>query len=116
MANDFLGDMSQQDHERTSIAFLLEFRDVYEQRISDKEVASSDECGDICDLVEQLLYAYFDDRRNSVPIRPPTPDMTYQELIEYINDEVLHFISEEKPEAFIYDAKDGKYYSKDLED
>jgi hypothetical protein len=110
MSNDFLDDMSQADHEDVSIAFLTEFRDVYEERISSGEVDADDACGDKADMVEKLLFTYFDFRRPLVAVRSPSRDMTFRELVDFINDEVLHFISEEKPESFVYNKRDGKYH------
>lgn len=107
--NDF-GSMSPSDHEDISASFLVKFRDIYEKRIQQGEVVATDNAGDKSDMIESLISAYFDFRRVQVPIRTPGHSMTYQDLISFINDEVLLFISEERPELLEYDKKTGRYF------
>ena len=103
-------DMSQDRHEEISCGFFVLFRDTYEQRMYNKEVISSDLIGEKYILIEDLLVAYFDYRRPIVPIRKIDGNLTYSEFMDYINDEILHYISEEHPELFFYDEEDGRYY------
>lgn len=103
-------EMSQDRHEEISCGLFVLFRDTYEERMENKEVIPSDLIGDKYILIEDLLLAYFDYRRPIVPIRKINETLTYTEFMDYINNEILHYISEEHPELFIYDEHDGKYY------
>ena len=101
--------MSPSDHEEVSARFLVKFRDVYEERIYKGEIKATDIVGEQSSMVEDLLFAYFDFRRKVVPIPIPDKNINCQDLIEFINDEILLFISEEKPELFEYDPSSGRY-------
>lgn len=107
--NDF-GSMSHSDHEDISASFLVKFRDIYEKRIQQGEISGTDKAGDKSDMIENLLAAYFDYRRELIPIPVPSKELTYQQLVDFINNEVLLFLSDEKPELFEYDKKTGRYF------
>jgi len=102
--------MSQDRHEEISCGFFVLFRDTYEERMLNKEVLPSDKIGDKYTLIEDLLLAYFDYRRPIIPIRKIDGNITFAEFMDFINNEILHYVSEEHPELFIYDEEDGKYY------
>lgn len=117
--NNFINDMdymenfeymSQERHEEISCGFFVLFRDTYEERIANKEISPNEKIGDKYILIEDLLLAYFDYRRPIIPIRKIDGSLTYKEFMEYVNDEILHYISEEHPELFMYDEDDGKYH------
>lgn len=101
--------MSPSDHEEVSIRFLVKFRDVYEERMAKGEVSPSEKTEGKVEMLEGLLFSYFDIRRNIVPIPFLDPSASCQELIDFINDEVLLFMSEEHPELLIYDRSSGRY-------
>tara|TARA_B100001778_G_scaffold334491_1_gene346107 strand:+ start:1285 stop:1662 length:378 start_codon:yes stop_codon:yes gene_type:complete len=102
--------MSASDHEEVSVRFLVKFRDVYEDRIASGEIKATDIVGEQSVMVEDLLFAYFDFRRNTVPIPVPSPEFTCQQLIDFINDDVLLYISDEKPEMLEYEPRSGRYF------
>lgn len=103
-------DMSPSDHEEVSIRFLVKFRDVYEERIEQGEIKADDLIGEKSELVEDLLLAYFDIRRSHIPIPYIDANFSCKDMIDFINDEILHFLSDERPELLEYDPRDGRYY------
>lgn len=106
--NDF-NNLTQEDHEDISLSFLVRFKEAYRERIKSGIINGDDESGVSADMVEKLICSYFDYRRSYVPISQPFPHFTYDELLDFLNNEVLDFIAEEKPE-YVFCDSEGEYY------
>lgn len=81
----------------TMVLLLIAYRNKLIDDINNQSILPEDLIKEKSDIINDLIFGYFEEDRLYVPIRGCNENMTYINLISYLNDEVLDYIAEERP-------------------
>jgi len=107
--------LTQSEHEVVSAKFLTLLRDSLNERMRDGQLEETSPCGSQSQIVNRLIWCFFDSRRDEVGIPYPSSLMSVSSLRDFINDEVLPVINEHK-EGLLTKNWNGEWNLIDSED
>jgi len=101
-------EIPQELAEMMAVSALIQFAEKYEERFRTGEVHEEDRCDYRAKLVEDMLWVFYKDNREEIPISKPRKAMTNRELVDFINEEALFYIQEDNP-LFLRKDWNGTY-------
>lgn len=94
---------TQQEHEEISLSLLIKFRDYHQKKIEDGELDGNCICGRQAGMIDELIWCFFDSKRESSGIPHPSSLMTIDSLIHFIETEALPSMASIRPDVLTMD-------------
>jgi len=116
--------LSQSQHEAFATRMLVNWLETKRESVLTGQLDGDSLCGKYAGAVDGVVFCYFDSRRNSIKLRKPTSLMTVNDLLDYIEEEVLTCIEKDRPELLSknwqghweFNDEEGLSFEEDEED
>ena len=105
---DKYSDLSLEQHQEISTRFIILLRETLEERIQVGIFDRDDPCGHYSKMLDDLIWCYFDNDRETCGIPHPSSLMSMQNLIQFIDEKVLASINAHRGDILSIDWQ-GKW-------
>jgi len=90
--------ISQEEHENISTRCLVNFTNNRKEDIILSKVDSESRCGNMAKIVDDVIWCYFDSRRDEMKIPRTSSLWTIGELVDFIDNIILSEIEADRPD------------------